>query len=566
MDQIRRRAARAGRARAVWLAAVLAAVAAALATGVTALAQEPPVPTNDTPPQVAGTLREGMQLTATQGSWQNDPTSFGYQWERCTVPGSDASCTIEIAGATGPLYTLTQADVGNGVRVRVVASNAGGASAPAYSLPTGEIEAATPPQNNVPPAIVGASPPEAGEQVTVDPGSWGGMPAPTLTYQWLTCTGPDLPGCTPIANATTDAYTPVAADIGHRLRVLVTAENVEGTVGVHTEPTEPVVASTRPVNTVLPAIAGTLSVGQTLTASTGTWTTIAPPLGYAYQWQQCDAAGGSCADIPGAVQQTYVLQESDGGHTIRVVVTAEDQAHKTRAATSNPTGAIGSGPVNTSLPTITGTASVGQLLTAAVGSWENQTTLTFTYRWRRCNAQGQACQDIPGATQQTYQLTSSDIGSRIVVVVTARDAANATHDASSAATPAVTGIPAGQPIAVSQVSLPERLIVSSYEFAPSVLRSRAPFTARFRVTDTQGHPVSGADVYLVAVPYGRVAPAGTVRTDSSGWATVTLRPTDKFPLRKGYLITVFARATKPGDDLLAGVSARRLVSVRIDPR
>ena len=102
------------------------------------------------------------------------------------------------------------------------------------------------------------------------------------------------------------------------------------------------------------------------------------------------------------------------------------------------------------------------------------------------------------------------------------------------------------------------------EFLPRILRSRDPFTARFLVTDTQNHPVSGADVYLV-VPYGRVAPPGTVRTDANGWARFTLRPTAEFPLIRGYRITIFARATKPGGDLLAGVSARRLVSVRIDP-
>jgi hypothetical protein len=37
------------------------------------------------------------------------------------------------------------------------------------------------------------------------------------------------------------------------------------------------------------------------------------------------------------------------------------------------------------------------------------------------------------------------------------------------------------------------------------------------------------------------------------------------PLRKGFLITIYTRATKPGDSVLAGVSARRLSSVRINP-
>jgi hypothetical protein len=125
--------------------------------------------------------------------------------------------------------------------------------------------------------------------------------------------------------------------------------------------------------------------------------------------------------------------------------------------------------------------------------------------------------------------------------------------------------PAGQTIPVSEVALPSRLIISGVDFEPNIIRSRAPFTARFRVTDTEGHFVSGAQVFLVGIPFGRFQPAPTLTTDASGWATFTLQPTAQMPLRKGFLITIFVRATKPGDQLLAGVSTRRLVSLRINP-
>jgi hypothetical protein len=54
-------------------------------------------------------------------------------------------------------------------------------------------------------------------------------------------------------------------------------------------------------------------------------------------------------------------------------------------------------------------------------------------------------------------------------------------------------------------------------------------------------------------------------TDGSGWATFNLQPTDKFPLIRGYAITVFVRATKPGDDVVAGVTGFRLTLVTINP-
>ena len=76
----------------------------------------------------------------------------------------------------------------------------------------------------------------------------------------------------------------------------------------------------QPVNTALPTIAGTTQVGQTLTAAPGTWTN--QPATYVYAWQHCDATGANCVAIAGANQQTYVLQATDAGSTIRVSVTA----------------------------------------------------------------------------------------------------------------------------------------------------------------------------------------------------------------------------------------------------
>ena len=49
-----------------------------------------------------------------------------------------------------------------------------------------------------------------------------------------------------------------------------------------------------------------------------------------------------------------------------------------------------------------------------------------------------------------------------------------------------------------------------------------------------------------------------MQTDSHGWATIVIHPTPNMPLRRGDLV-MFVRARKPGDNLLAGVSTRRLV-------
>jgi hypothetical protein len=471
----------------------------------------------------------------------------------------------------GPTYIPVQADVGNTLRVIVVASNSFGASDPAASGTSGVVQPAVPPSNSLQPFVdgLGLASPKVGAELTANPGQWAGTQPITFMYQWYRCAANGA-NCLAIAGAATKTYTPVVQDVGSTLRVAVTAKNAAAPGGVgpiFSLQTAAVVQPPGPVNLTLPTVSGSEppTVGATLTANAGTWEGT-PPIVYSYRWQRCNADGEDCVDIANATGPTYQVVQADADFRLRVVVTAAN-AEGDNAKASSPTGVVApaAGPVNTTKPSISGTASVGQTLTANAGSWESATPVVFSYRWQRCNARGEACQDIPGATEQTYRLVSADRGSRIVVVVTATNA-QGNMTATSNPTAVVKGVPAGQTIPVSQVSLPNRLVISDSVFDPEVLRSRAPFTARFRVMDSQGHFVSGADVYLVAIPYGRVLPPGTRRTDQSGWASFTIQPTRKFPLTKGYLITFFVRATKPGGDLLGGVSTRRLVSVRINPR
>ncbi len=64
-------------------------------------------------------------------------------------------------------------------------------------------------------------------------------------------------------------------------------------------------------------------------------------------------------------------------------------------------------PVNTSLPTISGTTTVGQQLTASPGSWTGTPAPTFTYQWIRCDSAGANCNPIGSATNASYTLVGS---------------------------------------------------------------------------------------------------------------------------------------------------------------
>ena len=240
------------------------------------------------------------------------------------------------------------------------------------------------------------------------------------------------------------------------------------------------------------------------------------------------------------------------------------------STTANP-------PTVRTLPSITGVPEVGRTLTAQNGSWGGTEPLTYAYHWRRCGRGGGSCVDLPGATSQTYVLVSADQGHRMRVRVTATNSAGSSSAVSrptavvrAAATSPPPG-PSGQikladgkiSIPVTSVAPPQRLIVSGVQFQPLVVRSRSPFTARFRVTDTRGFVVRGALVYMLGLPYGRIANVPEQETGTDGFVTFQVQPTAQLPLVNGGALVVFVRARKPGENLLAGVSTRRLVQVRL---
>src|SRR5205085_1330572 len=83
-------------------------------------------PTNVRPPVVTGTAAVGKPLSTSDGTWSGNPTSYSYQWQRCTNPALPSSCS-NIAGATAATYQLASGDAGFAVRSEVTAQNAAGA-------------------------------------------------------------------------------------------------------------------------------------------------------------------------------------------------------------------------------------------------------------------------------------------------------------------------------------------------------------------------------------------------------------------------------------------------------
>lgn len=326
-----------------------------------------------------------------------------------------------------------------------------------------------------------------------------------------------------------------------------------------------------PANTAAPSVTGTPRQGSQLNATTGSWTGDTP-ITFAFQWQRCTAQATSCANIASATATNYTAVAGDVGSVLRVVVTATNSTGQASAA-SPPTAVVaahGTAPGIPQQPSPQGSAKVGQTLTAIEGSWTGDTPITFTYQWQRCTPT-YACSAIANATARTYVLTNVDIGYRLRVVITAKNATG-TNSVTSNATGLVASLqPAGATtlsdgrvsIPATSVARPERLVVTNIDFSPNPVRSRDIITARFRVADTRGYVVRDALVYVIGLPYNWTLRSKEVATGADGWAVVQISPTANMPLKKGGAAVFFVRARKLGDSPLAGVSTRRLVQVRL---
>jgi Ig domain of plant-specific actin-binding protein len=557
------------------------ALGALLVPGAT-LARGQAAPASTASPQILGTTVVGNTLTATSGTWSgSSPIRFGYRWLSCPgdVDSSNGAGCHGVGRANTAFYRVRLADLGAAIRARVIATNAGG-TARVVSDATSVVQAAgRQPVSVTAPAIAGK--PLVGKRLTAKPGLTAGARPISYVYQWHRC---DRTGasCSTISGASGRTYSPTSADVGHELRVRVVASNSAGTTWSASSPTSalaPVVTATAPQNTGEPRILGTPSVGSNLTATRGTWSG-STPMSIAYRWRRCPQDGGApdasnCAAIPGATGSVYRVRSADAGLRLRVRVTATNSQGSATAA-SNPTDTVrgaSSRPVNTSAPTISGTTEVGQTLTANAGNWSGQ-SVSFAYRWRRCDQNGNSCSDISGATAQTYSLKQVDAGNTLRVRVTGSNSGGSSS-ATSAQTSVVRQAPAPGPggvinlpgglrsIPATSVPKSERLVMSVVHFEPSVVTSRSrPITIRVRVFDSRGFVVRGALVFARATP--RVTSSDTGATATDGWISLQLQPLSTFPLKRG-AVQFFLRAYRTGDPLLAGISSRRLVQVIVRP-
>ena len=248
----------------------------------------------------------------------------------------------------------------------------------------------------------------------------------TYSYQWQSATSSGGAGQADIGGATNTTYILQTSDAHHYIRSKVTADDGHGgTTAAYSAWT--LVADTAPANSVAPAISGGGAVGDSITATNGTWSDAdGDTVTYTYQWYRAsDNAGTGSAAIAGATAASYTLTTSDAHKYVRCVVTADDgNGSSNQTANSAWTAVTDTAPTNSAVPTISGTATVTNALTATHGTWADadNDTISYTYQWYRASDNGGAGSvAIAGATAASYTLTTSDAHKYVKCVVTAND-------------------------------------------------------------------------------------------------------------------------------------------------
>jgi hypothetical protein len=255
--------------------------------------------TNSVAPAVTGSWTEGTTLSASTGTWSTSGT-YTYQWQS----SSDNSTWENIASATSSTYTLTSSEASKYVRVQVINTSSAG-SGVAYSVARSKVGS---PFNTTLPAITGTI--KVGSTQTVSTGTWSNTPT-AYSYQWQKSA--DGISWTNLSGETASTYVPTFDVANLRIRVSVGAGNAVETATVTTA----IISGFLPPQaTAIPVVTGTMTVGQTLTSTSGTW-----PGGtddsYVYQWQRSSDSGVTWTNISGATASTYVLVAADAGYQIR---------------------------------------------------------------------------------------------------------------------------------------------------------------------------------------------------------------------------------------------------------
>ena len=355
---------------------------------------------------IGGTPSEGHVLTASN-SISSDARvgDVTYQWLRDGV---------DIPGATGPAFALSQVDIGASIAVAAIYRDGQGTLRNVVSADVGPIANVNDdPVGSV--TISGIA--IQGEALNAANTLTDADGLGTISYQWRR-DGVEIPG------ATSSTYTLLQADVGRTITATASYTDGAGTLEAITSDATAVVANVNdaPVGDVeivnqAPAEDDVLTIANRLTDEDG--------LGvFSYQWQR------DLVDIPGAINSSYSLSQADVGSIFTVTVSYTDGFGVVESVTSTATVVVHN--LN-DLPigevTINNLAPVEDDLLHASNTLADDDGLgTVGYQWKRNDI------PIPTATDSSYLLVQADVGSVITVTASYTDGHGTIESVTSVAT------------------------------------------------------------------------------------------------------------------------------------
>ena len=335
-----------------------------------------------------------------------------------------------------------------------------------------------------------------------------GLTNVSYSYQWLADDAD-------IQDATGSTYTLTDDDVGKAISVRATfTDNAGNEESLTSEATAEVEARPNSPATGAPTISGTVRAGETLTADTSGITDAdgLTNVSYSYQWLAEDA------DIAGETASTYTLSDDDVGKAISVRATFTDNAGNEESLTSEATAEVTARPNSpaTGAPAISGTAQVGETLTAdtsGITDADGLTNVSYSYQWLADDA------DIQDATGSTYTLTDDDVGKVIKVKATFTDNAGNEESLTSEATAEVEARPnspaTGVPTISGTVQVDETLTADTSGITDADGLTNVAFSYQWLAADADIQDATGSTYTLTDDDVGKAISVRVTFTDNA---------------------------------------------------
>jgi hypothetical protein len=379
-------------------------------------------------PQIIGDAHVGRTLTIPAPTVTSFPENANttWDWYLCDLAITSKAlaqapdrCSIVSTGPSQTTLTVADSYAGKFLAIFASSSNRPAVIKKKNSLTT--LAITKQPTNTIAPVFSGVATVNGTNQFTPTAGTWSAFPSITSrSYSWYLCTeagiaaGQSLDSScasTPISGLTSANPTAITLKREWAGKSLVLAEtasqnsnnlpNSANKSVTHYSAGSALLVSPPEFN-ALPSFAGTLHVGETLTASF-TKNFAYDPDEASYQWFSCTAQVSStsaptgCVEISGARAATYNLNNEDQvGKFLTVRVTLSNSVTSVARYALSGAQRVTMTPVNLSQATISGEAlaNASKTLTANAGTWRSNPTADLLYNWFVCDTANETASTV----------------------------------------------------------------------------------------------------------------------------------------------------------------------------